>query len=321
MAHDPTAARTEQPALPLWPDAWYVVARSTDIARGGIIDGLIAGRPYVIFRTAHGDLAALDAYCPHMGTHLRNGQVMDGKLRCPLHHWVIDREGIVSGKGAGSGRRSRAWPVAEQFGLVFLFGGPGAAPELPRTESNGYVWITGAPVVLNTDWRALMINGFDLEHMFTVHQRALTDAPQFSRTGQGALRLEYTTRVMPGGGFSSWVIKRVARDRIHVRQTCFGATMVLESDLGKVQSCAIFGFITRGCKAHAYTAFGTIRRGFLWRLRLWITRWCFLSFLRKDYAVIERMRLMVDEVDDPAVRNVSAYLRSLPDLKAQRADG
>jgi hypothetical protein len=31
--------------------------------------------------------------------------------------------------------------------------------------------------------------------------------------------------------------------------------------------------------------------------------------------------VVVDGVDDPGVRNVSAYLRSLPDLEAQRADG
>jgi len=54
---------------------------------------------------------------------------------------------------------------------------------------------------------------------------------------------------------------------------------------------------------------------------LWITRWCFVSFLRKDYAAIEGMLLTVDDIDDPGVRNVSTYLRSLPDLGAQRADG
>jgi phenylpropionate dioxygenase-like ring-hydroxylating dioxygenase large terminal subunit len=321
MAHERTDARTEHPSLPVWPDVWYVVARSADIARGGIVDGLIAGRPFVIFRTAHGDLAALDAYCPHMGAHLRNGQVIGEKLRCPLHHWVFDRDGNIRGKDVRLGQRSRAWPVAERFGLVFLFAGRSTAPELPRTEVDGYAWITGDPVALETDWRAMLINGFDLQHMFTVHQRALTAPPQFSRTDQGAMRLEYATRVMPGGGFTSWVTKRVARDQIRVRQTCYGATIVLESNLGSVRSCAVFGFIQQGGKARAYTAFGTIRRGMLWPLRLRITRWFFLSFLRKDFAVIEGMRLVVDGVDDPGVRNVSAYLRSLPDLEAQRADG
>jgi len=321
MAHDRTAAKVGRLALPAWPDAWYVVARSVDVGRGNVVDGLIAGRPYVIFRTEDGGLAALDAYCPHMGAHLRNGQVVNGKLRCPLHHWVIDRDGNVSGKGARPGRRTRVWPVAERFGLVFLFAGEGAAPPLPRTQSDEYAWTTGDPVVLATDWRAMMVNGFDLHHMLTVHQRALTGPPRFSRTDDGAMRLEYTTRVLPGGGFSSWVVKRVARDRIHVSQTCYGATIVLESDLGRVKSCAIFGFISEGGKARAYTAFGTRRSGFLWRLRLWITRWCFVSFLRKDYAAIEGMLLTVDDIDDPGVRNVSTYLRSLPDLGAQRADG
>jgi phenylpropionate dioxygenase-like ring-hydroxylating dioxygenase large terminal subunit len=285
------------------------------------MDGVIAGRPYVIFRTEAGEIAAVDAHCPHMGAHLRNGRVVDGRLRCPLHHWVIDRLGNVGGKGACPAQRVRTWPVAERFGLVFLFAGAGPPPDLPRTELEGYAWITGDPTVLETDWRAMVVNGFDLHHMLTVHQRALTEPTRFSRTDAGALRMEYATRVLPGGGFSSWVVKQVARNHIRVSQTCYGATIVLESDLGRVKSCAVFGFINEGARARAYTAFGTLRRGLLWWLRLRITRWCFATFLRKDYKAIEGMSLTVDGVEDLGVRHISAYLQSLPDLEERRTDG
>lgn len=311
LAREPSALR----ALPVWPDTWYVVARSADIARGAVIDGAIARRPYVIFRTAGGELGALDAHCPHMGAHLRSGEVLGDRLRCPLHHWTLDRTGQVCGAQGARRQGVHAWPVAERFGLVFLYPGRGAPPELPRTDAEDYAWITGEPVVLDTDWRAMVINGFDLQHMLTVHQRALTAPARFSRTGQGALRLEYATRVTPGGGLENWLVKWVSRDRIRVRQTCHGTIIVLESDLGRTRSCAVFGFVKTDAGAQAHIAFGTPRNGPLWRLRLRITRWSFLSFLRKDYAVIEKMRLKLDDVDDPGVQNLSAYLRSLPELE------
>lgn len=301
-------------ALPAWPDAWYVVARSEELGRGAVLDGAIARQPYVVFRTESGGLAALDAHCPHMGAHLGGGKVLGERLRCPLHHWSIDRRGdVCSAQGAQFGT-VRAWPIAERFGLVFLYPGAGNPPPLPDTDAQDYAWITGAPVVLDTHWHAMIANGFDLQHMLTVHQRALTAPARFTRTSQGALRMEYATRVTPGGGFENRLVKWISRDCIRVRQTCYGTTIVLESELGSTRSCAVFGFLQSDAGAKAYVAFGTPRGGPGWRLRLRLTRWAFLSFLRKDYAVLGRMRLKLDGVDDQGVTQLADYLGSLPGL-------
>src|SRR5690349_1458178 len=66
--------------LPRWPDAWYVVARSSDVARRGVISGRIAHREYVLFRGENGVIAAIDAHCPHMGAHLKHGCVRGDRL-------------------------------------------------------------------------------------------------------------------------------------------------------------------------------------------------------------------------------------------------
>jgi len=300
--------------LPNWPDAWYVVARSTDIARGAVIDGEIAGRPYVLFRSAKGMIGALDAHCPHMGAHLSGGKVVDDRLRCPLHHWSIDRRGEACNAQGVHRRTVHAWPVAERFGLVFLYPGRGSPPELPDTDGDDYAWITCEPVVLETHWHALLTNGFDLQHMHTVHQRELTAPPRFSRTGHGAFRLEYSTRVMPGGGFENRLVQWISRHGIRVRQTCHGTIVVLESETGRTRSCAVFGLMQTEGGAKVHIAVGTPRRGASWRLRLRITRWAFLGFLRKDNAVLRRMRLVLDDVDDPGVIELCSYLRSLPEL-------
>lgn len=249
-----------------------------------------------------------------MGAHLSGGEVLGECLRCPLHHWLIDRRGEVRSSQGARRRTVRAWPVAERFGLVFLYPGHGDPPVLPSTDAQDYAWITGDPVVLDTHWHAMITNGFDLQHMLTVHQRALTAPALFSRTCQGALRMEYATRVTAGGGLEDRLVKWISRNRIRVRQTCHGTTIVLESELGGTRSCAVFGFIQSAKGAKAYVAFGTPRTGPGWRIRLLLTRWAFLSFLRKDYAILGRMRLRIDDVDDPGVRALGDYLSSLREL-------
>ena len=112
-------------------------------------------------------------------------------------------------------------------------------------------------------------------------------------------------------------MKTLSGNRIALRQTCHGPTLLVESDLGKTRARALFGLLPEGDSVRIFCAFGTPRRG-LWRLRLRLARWLYLSFLSKDFKVVEGMRLVVDGVEDVGVRALSGYLQSLPDLLAER---
>lgn len=311
--------------LPAWPSCWYAVGRSADLRRGGVTAGEIAGRPYVLYRSATGALAALDAHCPHMGTHLGHGQVVGERLRCPLHHWTVDPSGRCRGRGAREDHRSRPWPVAESQGLVFLHPDPScdgdAPPPPPAPEApERYTWITGRPVTLTTDWRAMVVHGFDLHHLRAVHHRVVVDIEELGER-DGALRLRYVSRVDRGGGLSDWAMKRISGNRIRVRQSCHGSIVVVESRVGDRRTAAVLGLTRDGDRVRAFSAFGAERGGLLAPLRRLATRWLFSSFLRRDFAVIEGIRLSVDGVDDPGVRAVAAYLRSLPELDPGAAPG
>ena len=309
----PAGEEAAQP-LPDWPDAWYVVARSSDIARGKIIDGRIAHHDFIIFRTEQQALVALDAHCPHMGAHLRSGKVIGDKLQCALHHFEIDSNGNVHPAAACAGRKARSWPVAECFGLVFLFAGSGQPPALPIPKLD-YAWLAGPPVVLRSQWHAVMANGFDILHMATIHQRELVVPPAFSQPFDGVVHFNYTTRVLSGGGLSSWLMKRLSNNRIHVQQNCYGTIMLVESSLGKIKSSAVFGLLQKGEQVYTFISCGTIKRGLLWPLRLRLTRWLYLAFLRKDYDAITDMRLVTDGIEDAGVRALGDFLRSLPVLR------
>ncbi len=154
-----------------------------------------------------------------------------------------------------------------------------------------------------------MVNGFDMLHLASVHHRELVEPPVVERTADGALRLEYVSRVT-GHGASDRVMKAISGNEIRVRQTCYGPTVVVEADLGRTRSCAVLGMLPGADGVQAFGAFG-VPRGALSSLRAHLARWLYTAFLRRDFRVIEGMQLRLDGVDDPGVCALASYLRSL----------
>lgn len=311
-----TPQRAKSPLrLPDWPQGWYVVGRSADLRRGQVMDGRLAGRDYVMFRDAGGEIAALDAYCPHMGAHLGAGRVIGDRLVCPLHHFRLDRSGRCSDPEGRSQGGVRSWQVAEGAGLIQLFCGDGDPP-IPPTEAlpDDYAWITSPPVSMETDWQAMMVNSFDLLHLESVHRREVIGEPEIRRTAGGALQLRYESRVVPGGQLSDRMMRWLSSDRIRVRLTCRGPTMLVESDIGVRRYAAFLGLVKDGDLTRANGAFGVPRRVSMRWFRLRVARWLFTAFLRRDFDVVRRMRMTLEGAGDPGVRAMAAYLASLPEI-------
>jgi nitrite reductase/ring-hydroxylating ferredoxin subunit len=313
--------------LPAWPSAWYVVGRSSDFASCAIREGSLADRDYVIYRDTQGTLVALDAHCPHMGAHLRSGRVVDGGLRCALHHGTLDRDGVMRdpthARGGATSEcavyRSRSWPICERFGLVFLH----LSDAMPATDpfatfEQGFEWLPGRPLDIGADWRAMLVNGFDTHHMAAVHQREVVYPPTLSRTTDGGVRMTYQTRVLAGGGLSSWLTDRLSRGAgVLGAQTCHGTTIMVDSRLGALHSRAVFGLLPTPTGTRAFGAFGVPRESKFRRTRLRLTRALYLAFLRKDFRVVEAMRLITEGITDPGVRGVSEFLRSLANMEQE----
>ena len=56
-----------------------------------------------LFKTAEGEIFALDDKCPHKGGPLSQGMVHDKFVTCPLHSWVFSLE-TGEAQGADEGR-------------------------------------------------------------------------------------------------------------------------------------------------------------------------------------------------------------------------
>ncbi len=119
---DAARLRTYPPAFPT---GWYKVADSADLRDGRIQRIECAGEHLALFRDADGHARALEARCPHLGADLSAGEMKDGTLQCPFHHWRFRGDGSVSRipyqERVPSAVCARSWPMREMHGLVFVY--------------------------------------------------------------------------------------------------------------------------------------------------------------------------------------------------------
>jgi aminopyrrolnitrin oxygenase len=318
-------------SLDLWRpnrlQAWYRVCGSRELASGRVLRWDLPGRSLAVWRgRERGRVHAVAAHCSHMGTHLAFGKVVGDALRCPLHHWEWGGDGTcraVPGASPASVRQ-RAFPIAEVQGSVFVFNGP--VPRYPPPELGGdCATLAGAPVRLRCPWVAVACNGFDMQHMRTVHGRALWSEPVLERLDSWRLRMRLESRVT-GRSLEDRVVQWLARDHVRLTVTCFGGTAVaVESDLGPVRSSLLLCFrpvIEEGESVEVTPVFA-VPRGSLADLRVRVARALFSGFIRKDVAFMNDMRFHPSAAgpDDPILRTFLEFLRELPaDEDGERAD-
>jgi len=83
----------EKVNLPI-PFGWFAVARSQDLASGGVQPLYYFDEHLVLYRSMDGKSHVLEAFCPHLGAHLSHGgKVEDDVIVCPFHGWQFDSQG------------------------------------------------------------------------------------------------------------------------------------------------------------------------------------------------------------------------------------
>jgi 3-ketosteroid 9alpha-monooxygenase subunit A len=166
--------------FPAYPNGWFRVAYSADLAVGEVRALHYFGRDLVLFRSEDGRARVLDAHCAHLGAHLAHGGTVEGDtIRCPFHHWTWDGEGrcaeIPYAKRIPPQAKMRAWPVSEKNGLVMMWHHrDGLAPsyELPEIQEVGAAgWRT--PEIrywkLRARWLDMNENCVDKAHFLYIH--------------------------------------------------------------------------------------------------------------------------------------------------------
>jgi len=119
--------------------SWYVAMRSDDLKDKPTALTLF-GRPCVAWRGATGQAVVMDRHCSHLGANLADGQVKDGCIQCPFHHWRYDEQGQCVHIPGHNQTVRRLEPVPRSV----------RQPTLVTVERYGYVWVWyGSPEPLH----------------------------------------------------------------------------------------------------------------------------------------------------------------------------
>lgn len=171
-----------------YPDAWYPVCTSTELLAGAARPVRLGSHRIVVFRGQAGVVAALDAFCPHLGADLSGGAVCGEHLRCPFHHWEFDAGGRVARVPYAktplrASMRTRTWPVEERWGHVWVWYSRSAGrsvepawplPDLPEIADGRLVergHRDGGTVAMHL--MEIAENGADVRHLDTLHHDLL----------------------------------------------------------------------------------------------------------------------------------------------------
>jgi len=168
---------------------WYPIIRSEDLGPDKPEKIKLLGVNLVAFRDQDGNAAVLSDTCVHRGGSLGGAwsagnapRIVDGCVVCPYHGWEFGADGkcrnIPSiGYGTKTPPRAKvdAYPVQEQYGIVFAFLGdlPEAErPPLLEVEEYGQEgWRANSILTIDVNYfyERSMENGLDPAHNEFVH--------------------------------------------------------------------------------------------------------------------------------------------------------
>lgn len=175
--------------LPM-PFGWFQICWPDDIPAGQTLPLFYFDRHLVAWRDEDGAAHLMDAFCPHLGTHLGYGAKVEGcTLVCPLHAWRYDAEGrnveIPYSDKVNKAARIRTYPVVERNGMVFAWYHPTDAPpqwEVPVLEAFGQTEGWGTVVRkqyrVKTHWQEIAETTVDAAHVqahLTRYERELNE--------------------------------------------------------------------------------------------------------------------------------------------------
>ena len=172
---------------------------------------MVCGERMVFFRGPGGRAAALEDWCPHRGTPLSLGRVVEGKLVCGYHGLEMGCDGktiAMPGQRVRGFPSIRTFPVVERHGFVWVWAGDPAQADAARIHPLPWAddpeWAYGGGLYhVECDYRLMIDNLMDLTHETYVHatsigQKEIDEAtPKTTVEGDAVVTSRFMENVMP----------------------------------------------------------------------------------------------------------------------------
>ncbi|MBC2776659.1 Rieske 2Fe-2S domain-containing protein [Parasphingopyxis marina] len=155
---------------------WNPLLLSSNLPQGEIVGVDFLGTRVIVYRDEAGQAIVQSAYCPHVGADLSCGEIVDGKVRCPYHHWKFAADGkcaeIPGETVIPRVAKIYNYPAAERWGMIWAFNGEEALfdlPEMPNIAEEDLVYEAFHRGVRPIEGWIGSSNLVDFQHLKTVH--------------------------------------------------------------------------------------------------------------------------------------------------------
>jgi 3-ketosteroid 9alpha-monooxygenase subunit A len=178
-----------------FPRGWFMIAEAKELETQQPLAVRFFGQDFALYRgRASGKVVLLDAYCPHMKTHLAapnktsyvvrdgGGSNIEGDdIRCPYHAWRFGPDGKCNeipyhGGAIPASACVKSWTVTESLGAIWVWHDPegGEAdwehPSLPQWDDPSWVrWTFDRMGVLHHHPQEVVDNICDYSHLGPIH--------------------------------------------------------------------------------------------------------------------------------------------------------
>jgi phenylpropionate dioxygenase-like ring-hydroxylating dioxygenase large terminal subunit len=178
--HHITKNATASSAFPL--DQWYVAGFSTDLQDKPVARTFL-NQKVVLFRTADGNVAALEDRCSHRSLPLSCGSVEGNAIRCGYHGLLYERSGqcieVPGQERVPTKAKVRSYYLVEQNQMLWIWmpkeegGAPTKeAPIYSFHDDPRYKFGTGS-YHYHAPWQLIHDNLMDLSHLGYVHLKTI----------------------------------------------------------------------------------------------------------------------------------------------------
>ncbi len=160
-------------------NAWYVAAWTDEITDAPIERQIIDER-VVLWRQDSGDYAAVSAFCSHRRLSLANGRVAGNRIQCGYHGLEFASDGrcmtVPCQNAVPPGADIRGYPVAERWGLVWIWMGdaaradPATIIDVAHWGSPEWGYNRGAAMAYDCNYLLITDNLLDPSHVTWVHR-------------------------------------------------------------------------------------------------------------------------------------------------------
>ncbi|MBX9652999.1 Rieske 2Fe-2S domain-containing protein [bacterium] len=172
----------------------------------------LGGRDITLFRTASGNIGAIDDCCVHRRASLSKGTVVGERLQCGYHGWTYDIEGEAESPGTPKLRAcARHYDVTVNEGFIWIKSA-GVEAELPKFDTAGYEFVCAKPYAIKAPLEVVLDNFTEVEHTPTTHANFGYDLSRMSEVKTTVEGNEASVRVVNTGPQKKtpWIVQQLA---------------------------------------------------------------------------------------------------------------